>query len=118
MQSPKLSQVKQAVQTVQCHPGCLCPQAIAWTLQDAKKAGKVWAKLVYYVVSPLLAVAAMCTVFCLLYKGTFAGSAAMIASWVAWPLVTVWTQLKSAMGWLHPGRVWIHVIMLIARESL
>ncbi|KAL3150634.1 hypothetical protein ABBQ32_000437 [Trebouxia sp. C0010 RCD-2024] len=86
-----------------------------YQLDDAKKAGKVWAKLVYYVVSPLLAVAAMCTVFCLLYKGTFAGSAAMIASWVAWPLVTVWTQLKSAMGWLHPGRVWIHVIMLIAR---
>lgn len=87
-------------------------------LQDAKKAGKVWAKLVYYAVSPLLALAAVCTVFCLLYRGTLAGSAAMTASWVAWPLVTVWNQLKAATGWLHPGRAWIHVILLIARKSL
>ncbi|KAL3137777.1 hypothetical protein ABBQ38_005037 [Trebouxia sp. C0009 RCD-2024] len=86
-----------------------------YQLADAKKAGKVWAKLVYYAVSPLLALAAVCTVFCLLYRGTLAGSAAMTASWVAWPLVTVWNQLKAATGWLHPGRAWIHVILLIAR---
>ena len=87
-------------------------------LQDAKKAGKVWAKLVYYVLSPLLALAAMCTIYCFVYKGTFAGSAAMAVGWVAWPLVKVWSQLKSASSLLDPRRVWIHVIMLIARKCL
>ena len=89
----------------------------AYLLQAARQAGKLWAKLVYFVLSPLLALAAVCTLFCLVATGTFAGSAAMTAGWVAWPLVKAWSQLKSAVGWLHPNKPSIHVILLLARKS-
>lgn len=87
-------------------------------LQAARKAGKLWAKLVYFALSPLLALLAVCTVFCLIARGSFAGSAAMTASWVAWPLVKAWSQLKSATSWLHPSKAPIHVVLLLAREPL
>lgn len=90
----------------------------ACSLQAAKKAGKLWAKLVYFVLSPLLALVAVCAVFCLVARGSFAGSAAMTASWVAWPLVKAWSQLKSATRWLHPSKAPIHIVLLLAREPL
>lgn len=85
-------------------------------LQAAKKAGKAWAKLVYYVLSPLLALAAVCTLYCLLHKGTFADSAAMTAGWAAWPVVKLWSKLTSTGGLFHPNRAWIHIILVIARK--
>ena len=88
----------------------------ACLLQAARKAGKVWAKLVYFVFSPLLALMAVCALFCLVGRGSFASYAAMTASWVAWPLVQAWRQLKSATSWLHPSKAFIHVILLLARK--
>ena len=92
--------------------------AAAYILQAARKAGKVWAKLVYFVLSPLLGVVAASVVSSFISRGSFAGSLVMTISWVAWPLVKAWEQLKSATSWLHPNRASIHVILLIARKSV
>lgn len=32
-------------------------------------------------------------------------------------MVKAWSQLKSAVGWLHPNKPSIHVILLLARKS-
>ena len=88
----------------------------ACLLQAARKAGRLWAKLVYFVLSPLLSLVAVCAIFCLVARGSFAGSAAMTASWVAWPLVKGWSQLKTATSCLHPSKAFIHVILLLARK--
>lgn len=88
----------------------------AYILQAARKAGKVWAKLVYFVLSPLLGLFAASVMSCFVSRDSFAGSFVMTISWVVWPLVKAWEQLISATSWLHPSRASIHVILLIARK--
>lgn len=92
--------------------------AAAYSLQAARKAGKSWAKLVYFVLSPLLGLVAASVVSSFVSRGSFAGSFITTISWVAWPLVKAWEHLKSATSWLHPSRASLHVILLIARKPV
>ena len=76
--------------------------------------------LVYFVLSPLLGVAALCAAFCAAFcfvaMGNIDGTADMTVSFVAWPFVKVWGGLKLVGSWLHPGRPYIHAILLFARK--
>ena len=89
---------------------CVCQQA-------ASRAGKWWAVLITWVLSPLLLAVFGYILLSLSRKGPSNGFIATVLGCAAWPGMKIWGGIKCTGRLLHPSGLLVHVILLLARKS-